>query len=291
MTEPYTFSYSEVQDLRQCPYKWQLGWEERWTAPGASPALERGRRWHTLLSAFYGHRKQRVGPRKAYRLTREEHLGDDGTEETTLLAWMLQGYVEHWGGDPEWEITGVEFKEVVPAWERFHLKIRADLVVRLRGDPAKRLWLVDHKSTRNLSSEEELQLHAEFCLYTWALRRQGIPIWGAIHSSARTQMNKDPSKQALEDRFRRTLIYHPPQHLEVVALDAWRDMHNQLQGRRYDTDLSAPGLRRPDLPRHIDPERCRFRCSFTEACIAGMRGGDTRAFLRDLGYTQDQTRH
>jgi len=284
--EPYVFSFSELDDLRQCPYKHQLRWTERWTPPTASPAQERGTRWHQLMATFYGHRigPDRVGPRTAAVRTIDEHLSDS-SDETELLYWMFEGYVEHWGHNRDWIVRAVEFQMTVPLFHSIHLKVRSDLIVRLRDDPKKRLWLVDSKTSSRLANQLELALHVQFPLYTWALRRAGIPIWGTIYDNVRTQRNK-VTPQALEDRFARTLVHYNDDQLEAIAQDAWKDMAQTRTLVRPSSETTPP-----EQPRHFDPERCRYRCPFTEACIAGVRGGDTRRFLKDLGFRRDPTRH
>lgn len=291
--EPYVFSYSELQDLRQCPLKHQMKWLERWTEPEESRSLRIGRKWHALHATFWGARMEGQGWRRSYQIARELHIlpkngGGQLGEDEDLLDWMFRGYCEHW--QPErsgWEILAVEVSYTVPAWGFFRLKMRADLIVRLRGH--REIWLVDEKSTKNLSSELELQLDAQFGLYTWALRKRGIDVWGSIHDMSRTQRNVHEEKQTLESRFRRTLIHHHPKQLETMAQDAWRDMHAALPEWPL---RHRPGTRGVlDAPRHLDPERCRYRCPLTEPCIAGLRGGNMRRFMSDLGFTQDLTRH
>lgn len=281
MIEPYVFSYSELEDLRQCPFKHQLRWTERWKENRESPSQERGHRWHELMACYYGFRMEGVPPRRAARWTWNRHLFGDRSEEGELLRWMFRGYTDHWQLDREWRIHAVEVQIVVPVWQSIHLKIKADLIVSLRGDPKKRLWLVDAKTGRNLATQEELQMHAQFPLYAWAFRKMGIPVWGSIHDNVRTQRNVNQEKQSLESRHRRTLVHHNPRQLEIIARDAWVDMTAARDSMRQ----------AGDRPRHLDPERCRHRCSFTEPCIAGMRGTPTRAFLTDIGFVKDPTRH
>jgi hypothetical protein len=47
-------SWSELDALRQCQYKHQLAWLERWRPTRESPALLRGRIMHQVLSCHYG---------------------------------------------------------------------------------------------------------------------------------------------------------------------------------------------------------------------------------------------
>ncbi len=281
MTEPYVFSYSELEDWRQCPFKHELRWTERWKEPREGEAAARGHRWHEIMECYYGFRMEGNGPRRAARWTWNRHLFGDRSDEGELLRWMFRGYTEHWGGNREWRVHAVEVRMTVPVWQSISIKIKADLIVSLRSDPKMRMWLVDAKSSKNLHSQDELQLHPQFPLYTWALRKVGIPVVGSIHDNVRTQRNVNQDKQSLESRHRRTLLHHNAKELETVARDAWYDITAMI-----DTNRQAG-----DRPRHLDPERCRYRCPFTEPCIAGMRGTPTRPFLHDLGFVRETTRH
>jgi hypothetical protein len=280
---PYTFSYSELSDLRQCPHKWQMGWQERWSSPNLGSARQQGLAWHGLVERYWGLRVSGTGPRKAARLVREELLADPPlSPEQELLLWMFEGYVDHWGNDREWIVVEVEQRREVPIAANLILKTRCDLVVKMRS--TGRLWLLDSKTGKNIATEDELQFHLEMALYTWGLREAGLPIWGTIYDQVRTFRYKDERKQDLEDRHRRTLIRHLDSELEIIRNDAVRDMQQALiQG----WPAGGRGVRaRLDQPRHIDSERCRWRCDFRDSCLAGMRGQDERQFMRDLGFTQ-----
>jgi hypothetical protein len=173
----------------------------------------------------------------------------------------------------------------VPVWNSIHLKVKADLIVRHRDDPNRRLWLVDAKTSSYLPSEPDLALDIQFPLYTWALHKAGFPIWGTIHDAVRTRKNK-VKETPLEDRFHRTLVHHNEKQLENIAHDAWNDIARTTTIVHPSRDTTPP-----DQPRHLDPEGCQYRCPFTEPCIAGLRGGDTRRFLKDLGFVRNPERH
>lgn len=288
--ERVVFSYSELDAWRQCPLKWSLAYAERWTGATKSSALQRGTDWHEIMATFYGLRAQGVSWNRAYKLAWKQHcIPADGTtqsERQLLMEWMLMGYVERWRGDEEWQVMAVEVLHEVPLSSRFSLKIRADLIVQLRG--SRRLYLVDSKTGKDLLSEAMLDVHVQFPLYVWALRKAGIPIWGFICDNARTQRNKEQAKQPLESRFRRTLVYHSDAELRIIARDALADMRMAHAAR------ARAQARSRDLPRHLNKDHCLWRCDYTSACQAGMRSPDpevTRQFLRDTGYEQNWERH
>lgn len=258
-------SWSEIASYRQCPHKHDLEYLQRWRSPSASPALARGTAWHSVMEAHYGE-----------GAVSEALASIDDDDERDLIRWMYEGYVEFFGQDDEWSIVAVEFPLVVPLGPGFELKCKLDLIVKWK----KKLWVVDHKSCKDLPSDKMLDLDDQFGLYTWALQQMGKKVFGSLHNAARTQRNKS-KPQLLEDRFRRTPMYRTDSELETIAKEAYasvRDAHRE---------------RTEPAERHTDPDRCRWKCSFTEGCLHGRKTTDSQEidFLTSAGYVQDFTRH
>lgn len=304
-------SYSELDTFKQCPHKHQLGYVERWTQPkDERTAAGRGTMWHQILDSHYtalmhGGGKHEVSGAVAERVQSFRDAGKD-PEVIDLLMWMYEGYLAKWGLDDEWEILRVEYKTIVPLrypsgrMSRFDLKMVIDLVVRHRR--TGKVWLIDHKSHANLPKERELELDDQFGLYTWGLRELGHNVFGAIYNTARTQRNKGdrpdvveewhrkkaagekpgafPKSQTLEERFDRYLMSRTPVEVDNIAQDALataRTMYSKNnQGER-----------------HTNNDTCKWKCDFTEACLLGRKTTDERerAFLSDIGFRQDFTRH
>lgn len=297
MPKTHTVSFSEIDTLRQCLFKHEMSYKERWKSPTTSPALAKGTLWHVVMEHHYNaiafHQRMVQDPpsKMAMAALRDEivntYLCDEGgrqTEYQELVEWMYDGYVGHYGSDSGWRILGVEHAPVLwlptPRGGRsnFKLKLKIDLVVR---DPRGRVWIVDHKSGKDLPKDKELEIDDQFGLYTWAMRRLGVDVFGSIHNAARTQKNKDQTKhfQPLEERFARKHMYRTDVELERIAIEAY-----QAAKRAYAIPIG-------DAQRSPDSDRCRWRCDYTEACLFGRKGGDHRQFLEDLGFVQDFTRH
>lgn len=299
MPETITISYSELDTARQCLFKHDLAYRGRWRAPDTSPALSRGTLWHAVMESHYrtlmvyqqaaragddwGEARLQMELRRAVM----PHLYDPSmrqTEQQELVEWMYTGYLEHYGLDPDYTILAVEHAPEV--WlptdrggrSRFKLKLKIDLVVRWQG----KIWLLDHKSGKDLPKKKELDIDDQFGLYTWAMVRLGRPVLGSIHSAARTHRNKDQTKhpQPLETRFLRTPLYRTPRELEAIALDA------------YKTAVAMYRWEPGEAPRSPNTDTCRWRCDYTESCLASRKGiALVTDHLRDLGFVQDFTRH
>lgn len=312
MTEPIVVSFSELDTHRQCAFKHQLSYVERWSQPQApGTALSRGTLWHAVMEDHYREKQaldklegKAPGQRSLedeYLLLRSRHLTDDGgewrNEDCELVDWMLDGYLCYWGWDEDWRILAVEVGAVVPlpkATARpFAIKLKIDIVVRELS--SKKLWVVDHKSGRDLPREKDLDIADQFKIYNWALRQSGHKVFGQMHSAARTYRLKT-KEQPLEERFSRTRLYSTDKELDMVAHEAALEAERAWRGREAGQAVNSGILDAypDDPPRSPDEDRCGWRCSFTEACMFGRRTGDnrkTRLMLRDQGFAQDFRRH
>lgn len=304
MSKVHVVSWSELNTLRRCPFKHKLAYRERWVEPELSPALAKGTLWHAVMEAHYNTLMQLQGPARARQsstyvakllneATQPLLYGDGGkqTEVQELIEWMYRGYVEHYGTDDDWKIKAVEHGARI--WlptqnggrSRFLFKMKMDLVVEIMVNNRPTLWVVDHKSGKNLPNQKMLELDDQFGLYTWGMRKLGRKILGSIHSAARTQRNQadfpdysgKSSPQTPDERFRRTMMNRTDQELDTIAHEAYRDFR--------------VGYANLDPPRHTDADSCRWMCSYLEPCLGGRKGHDPTHHLLSLGYKQDFTRH
>jgi RecB family exonuclease len=299
--EPITVSFSEIDTIRQCLFKHELGYKQRWRTDRTSPALQRGTDWHQILEVHYGEIRQWQQEQDAgVVLVRDAALAEriwarvhpllydtttgHQTDEQALLEWMYRGYIDAYGLDPQWDILAVEHAPVM--WlptpggrrSRFQVKMKIDLVVRDR--PTGQILVVDHKSGKDLPKDKELDLDDQFGLYVWGLRQLGYDVFGAVHSAARTLKYKDESKaQPLTERFSRKRLPRTDRELQTIAVEAYRAAR------------LAYSFKEGEAPRSPNSDTCNWRCDFKEACLLGRKGSNTQAVLRDLGFTQDFTRH
>ena len=296
-------SYSEIDNAKQCALKHQLGYVERWSKPhGPETALAKGTAWHQVMEAHYnslrstqadqGHRYE-VKDMAAARTAVEAEMRRMPDDLAGLTEWMYSGYVAKYGSDPEWHILAVEHNAEcrLPTLNgtpsSFWLKVKIDLVVRNRRN--KKIYVVDHKSGKDLPGEKLLALDDQFGLYTWAMRQLGKKVFGQIYNAARTyRLQADiatPGATPLEDRFRRLPMVRSDRELDIVATETY-----QLAAARYrqQAEVTRAGAM---SPRSTDPDRCAWRCDFRDACLAGRKGLNVQGFLRDQGFEQHFERH
>lgn len=304
-------SYSEVDTARQCPHKHKLGYRERWISPREAPALRRGTRWHTIMETWYKALAE-AGPRRtlaspAVRAAKTEIgefiAGIDEEDERELLRYMWDEYLKYYGLDREWLVESVEDNWVTPLLDehgnetKFALKFKIDILVTEIA--TGRRIVVDHKTARQMPSDKEFAIDDQFGLYIWGVRQHGIHVDYGLHSVSRTfipkfddrpeneagqKLNKDgsvsksqPAAQLPEDRMRRTKMHRTQKELNQIAVDAYLTLKAM-----WDMDVQY---------RSPNPDTCRWRCDYLEACLAGRKGIDEVRLLRSSGFVQDFTRH
>lgn len=273
-------SWSELDTYRQCPHKHSLGWRKRWEPRKLSPALAKGDTFHKIIEVHYKALQSGAGLNDAWNIIAPMLHDKEGnqSEIQELVAWMYAGYLDCYGVDQPWRIIAVEHEAQI--WlptprgtrSRFRFNMKIDLIVQM----GKRLWLVDHKTGKDLPKEKELALADQFGLYVWGLRQLGKPVHGVIYNGIRTQRNIKPMGN--EERFSRTLLYRTDQELNAIAVEAYRDFR------------MAYGMHEDDAPRHPNPDTCKWRCPFTEPCLASRKERNPNLeahMLKDMGFIQD----
>lgn len=271
-----------VQAVPIIRLKHQLAYLEGWEPPTISAALTKGKLWHNVLESHYNRLvelRQQEGWKDKHEIPGgllhpnqiEEHptghlllqavdpwlyggpRGNQQGEYQELVEWMWRGHVAYYGSDPDWNIKAVEYEASVRlktprgGWSSFVVRMKADLVIKLDG----RLWLVDHKSGRDLPRDKDLDMADQFGLYTWLLRQVGKPIFGSLHNAARTQKNKDSSitAQPLDKRFARTRLHRTDTELEEIAAETYELMREAYAPRQ-----------REYAPRSPNEQTCVWRC-------------------------------
>lgn len=302
-------SFSELDTARQCPLKHQLAYVERWSRPQPpDSALSKGTAWHAAMEAHYrmlqraGDRVLRTADQEAIRLACIDAVQrvirplDESLQD--LVWWMYQGYLALYGLDPEWEVLAVEhaaecrLPTVTGGRSTFILKMKIDLVVRNRR--TRNVYVVDHKSGKDLPGGKLLELDDQFGLYTWGMRQLGRKVFGQVHNAARTYRRQDdiknPGSTPLDERFRRTPMHRSDRELDIVAVEAYQ---TALARYRQQSEVNRAVLTDPRVtsPRHTDPGTCAWRCDFRDACLAGRKGLSVQGYLRDSRFEQVFERH
>jgi hypothetical protein len=299
----HTVSFSELDAIRQCRLKSFLGYRERWQPEEISPALRRGKLFHAVMEAR-NNDKVAQGTRASAQTsasdasweaakraflnrapTPHEILNEAGeSDEVETVRWMLEGYDEYYGETPEWEILAVEQR--VEEWlplpngkrSQFKMKGFVDLLIRDHSAGGG-IFGVDYKSCRELPKQKQYDFDDQSGIYTWLLRKQGINVRGFIFDACRTARLKRPME--LKERFKRELTVRSDRELETMVAEALATFKSAY--------AKLPEGALP--PRSPDPDRCGWRCPFTEACLMSRKGKAIRPLLEDFGFKQNMERH
>lgn len=310
--EPYTIvppenqiivSYSELDTFRQCPLKHHLLYRRRWTKPvKAGSALDKGSLWHGVMEDHYrtikryqDENRSRI-PKKLRADCKAEirelvnmrlfdpDTGDYISETAELIDWMYQGYLDFYDLDDDtWRIVGIEHSIHMPLPDpafrpsKYTLKAKLDLIVRDRDSGF--LWVVDHKSGRDLPNKMDLEIDDQFGLYTWLMRKIGKRVQGSLHNAARTQRNK--GFMPLDTRMGRTLLSRNDKELDNLALDAF-----YAARAAYPDDPDARALY--SAP---DPRSCGWKCDVKEPHLLMRSGRNPDQVMVEYGFTVNKTRH
>jgi hypothetical protein len=268
-----TSSWTEISTYRQCPHRHKLQYTDRWKSPKTALPLELGILWHEIMDLHYSGIKEEGAPRieAIIDLLNKNGARDPDHKFGPTALWMYDGYRE-WAKveDRKWkEIVEVETAFEVPLLDTgILLTGRIDLLVIAW----RHLWVVDHKASKTLPNDRELDLDDQTPLYIWAMRQAGYDVRGAILATTRTHQLKRPMDD--EERFLRSTVYRADEELEAVVRDAAATI---TQARR--TDVAHE--------RHPDTQTCKWKCPYVEACIGGRRAAHLEdSILKGQGFRQ-----
>jgi hypothetical protein len=304
---------SELDDLRQCPLKHKFRWREGWYVPegdwGASEKAEKGTQWAAIMATHWREKQKfdegggkhtvkwarfAMVAEAAHQVNIYQELHDwtdeEATERLELLTWMIDGYLERWGVDPDWEVLEVEARYSVPIADpdgdgtpEFLLRINPDLVVRSRK--LGRRIVIDGKTVeaRGIMTSGQIELHGQLASYMRGLVRldpDDPPIMAMLDQVRRDKLKT--RAMTLTERFSRPITVHTPKELDEIERDALSDLRLMF---------SPANLARPSS--HPEPRMCGWKCEFQEAHIALRKsGGDwSRAveILSARGMSNDRS--
>lgn len=290
---------SERSSFRRCPQQWWWAYREGWT-PKVKQADARwfGIGIHLALEPWYLKGKKR-GPHPADTFDKwcgneigyaKTWLGDDFDEPKwedmhELGVAMLEGYVQHWGKDPQWSIIATEQPFSIRV-ERYGKSVvifrsRWDGVFRSLVDG--RIYLLETKTASQISTAY-LELDDQGGSY-WAvagpyLRAKGIlkpdeEIAGIYYNflkkvmpdqrernegGAYLNLNGEVSKRQPKPSFIREVVERGP-HERFVQMKRMTDEVQIMNGMRDGT-----------LPVYKNTTRDCTWCDFFTACQLHERG-------------------
>lgn len=192
MTDLYThedgravFTQSMIKAGRHCLKQTQYKYRDRLKPKIVGQALYRGKWVHAVLESHYkgGDWKEehQQWVHKYNRLFDEEKakLGDLPNE----IRNLMRGYFWHYKNDEDWEVLETELTIEAEILPNVVFRCRVDNMVETPWG----IFLVDHKTHKNLPNHEFRLLDTQSPLYVWAAREAGYPVVGFIWNYLRSR--------------------------------------------------------------------------------------------------------
>lgn len=168
--------YSMVKSYRRCPKSYEYKYIQNLQRKKPAPPLIRGTIIHEMLNARVIIGAQRT-PRKILA-EYEERYGTLFKEEQEQygetfiddIRRIYEGYLRTYQGDEDIEYEASE--ELVSTDLTSDLRYLGHLDKRLITKKDKRRWLMDHKTHRNIPTEEQRFSDYQILMYVWAFNRE-----------------------------------------------------------------------------------------------------------------------
>lgn len=305
-------THSMIKSFRRCPRQTLYKQVERLKPRSVSKPLKRGTWIHALLECYYTggdwlveHKKWTARFNKLF-VEEQDALGDLPRE----IKQLMQSYFWHYRDDEDWITHEIEFtiETELPNGQLYRGKVDA-LVENDYG-----LYIVDHKSHKQLPDLTNRLLDPQSVLYVWAARREGIPVKGFIWNYIKTEGPK-PIKFNLDGAMskKQGATDYPTAFRSIRAeghnprTEPFYSMLKSLQRQRYEhgaTQLS-PFFRRDTLEKddamieravkevlhtadrmrdydfsdrdaveRVVDRSCEWMCGYRSLCLTELMGGN-----------------
>lgn len=267
-TDMRRISNSEVSTWLTCQRKYYYEFILNLEPKQANGALGKGTLFHSALASYYDILKAGEPHHKAVAEARKMLLIETAMSNYSLDTVMevdrlLKGYWAYYMGDPDWEILEVEANYDLPITDNFEYSLRLDLYVRSRSTGA--YILVDHKTTYDFWSQDDLDLNPQFPKYIASMRANGKQVDYAILNQVRSRALKNPSPEQL---FKRAVC--KPSLAKVQTALREQVLVSQEITRYRELPLAVQAA---NSTRILNKAVCKW-CNVKSLCLSEYDGGD-----------------
>jgi hypothetical protein len=194
-------SQSMAKTFKRCPLQFKYKYLDELSPRVQSKPLTRGKWFHELLETYYAPQDTwENGVRPSWedvndRLTKKfatlfdeekDELGDLPRE----MKRLMESYLWHYAGDTSWIVHEVEktIEVPLPGVPGVMLRLRLDMIV----EDEYGLWIVDHKTHKQIPQTTDRILDIQSPIYVWACNEVGIPVNGFKWNYIRTKVPSTP---------------------------------------------------------------------------------------------------
>lgn len=169
---------SMLKTFKRCPRQTLYKYHDRLKPKVQPTPLKRGSWVHSLLEEHYKggdwketHRKLSLQYDQLFDEEKDK-LGDLPND----ISRLMKSYFWHYRDDQDWEVKDVELTLETTMPDGTLYRCRVDLLV----DTPYGLFIVDHKTHRDIPKLTFRLKDPQSALYIWAFRKEGIPVQGFI---------------------------------------------------------------------------------------------------------------
>jgi len=237
-------SNSEVDTFLTCMKKWFFAFILNKEPIKKSRSLSVGIIMHEILAEFYRGRMHGLDKQQAYQLAMvllTKHFREaTDFEPLSVVQALFARYIEQETLAETSEILAVEEDFYLPFTDQIWYAMRLDLLVRsLHGRSSGNVNLVDHKTTYDFYTVDDLALNPQTPKYVGALRFNGVPVEDGYLNQFRTRFPAHLiGKKTDEDLFKLSRTQTTPERIknsfrqQVIASEriiAMRKLPRELQ--------------------------------------------------------------
>jgi len=311
---------SERNSLKRCPQKWHWAWRQGLRPKRDANPLWFGQGIHLALAEWYLNGDER-GPHpvetwQKFVADEERYIPIDYEEDEykfveakELGVHMLEGYIEEYGTDENWDVIATEqtFSQLIPKVGATRKPTKRTALANFvgtvdgvyRDKSSDEIWLMEHKTAKAIFVNHlplDDQAGSYFMVATEALRKQkligpkeelqGIQYNFLRKGKADTRptnedglvINKDGSvsKRQPSPLFRREPVWRSKGEREQMKTNVQSEV------------LLMNAFRNKELPLFKNPTRdCSWDCGFYRMCMLHEAGEDWKEYAEAEFVVQD----
>lgn len=206
-------SGSQADAWLTCERKWMFSYAFQKASATKSRALNLGIVVHDILEVFFlaikdGDDRETARQKSMLKLTQLFEAGGQSADVLTTAYMLVDRYISYDTIHSNSKILEVETDFFLPINSSYWYGLRLDLLVEATvGRQKGKVLLIDHKTTYDFWSPDDLLLNPQMPKYVTAVRFSGYPVHEAYLNQIRTRFDsKKIGEKSNEDLFKRSPV-------------------------------------------------------------------------------------
>jgi len=310
-------SFSKAKHFMRCKKRYDYRYNQKLTKKTKSLPLRRGSWIHECLETYYRDGDWKIGYEDYLKETWKKMFDEEKVEYGDLpqeIERIIKGYIKKYNKqDSQYKVIAVEqeFEIQIPGTNVVLTGV-IDLIIQ----DALGIWIIDHKSVKNIPTEEFRLTDTQLSIYYWVVQKlkpylkidKDTKISGVMFNYIRTKVPTKP--QVLKngglskrkdidcdyDTYYNAIIengLNPEDYLDMLALVSNKKFYIRRQLPKSSAmvkevilDLIEIGENILDLkvkqryPRNFTRD-CSWDCEFKDLCISELHGHDIQFIIEN----------